>query len=80
MAAPTVSVRLDDEVRAVLEQDAREHGIGLATYLRDLAGERAKAVRRARIRAESRALGERVQSDAEAGDFYASWGRPSADV
>ena len=75
-----ISLRLDEGVRKVLAQDAAEHGIGLATYLRELAAERAKAVRKAQIRAESRRVGEAVQKDPEARVFYESWGTPSAKI
>jgi hypothetical protein len=64
----------------VLEQDAREHGVDLATHLRRLAGERARALRRPRIRAESRVVGERVRADAEARDFYFFAGHPNPEI
>ena len=50
-----ISIRLDDEVRAELEAQAQSRGIGLATLLRDLATEAARATRRARIRQASAA-------------------------
>ena len=45
MPAP-ISIRLDDEVRATLEAEARSRGVGLATYLRQIAAEAARNVRR----------------------------------
>lgn len=52
-----ISVRLDDLTRAVLEDEARSRGLGLGSYLRTLAVEDARAVRRRRIRDESKAVG-----------------------
>jgi len=79
MASPPISIRLDDDVRGTLESDAAEHGVGLATYLRDLATERARAVRKAQIRAESRLVGELVRTDPEARAFYEFWGTPGTE-
>ena len=75
MAAP-VSVRLDDDVRETLEAEARARHIGLSTYLRQIAIETATRLRRERIRAQSRAVGEYVASSAEAAVFYDEWGTP----
>lgn len=44
MGAP-VSVRLDDEVQATLEDAAAERGIGLSTLLRELATAEARRLR-----------------------------------
>jgi hypothetical protein len=79
MAAP-VSVRLDDEVRATLEADAKQHGIGLATYLRNLATDRAKLVRKANIRAESRRVAEYNSDNPDAQEFYDFWDHVSKDA
>ncbi len=79
MAAP-ISIRLDDHVRATLEADAREHGIGLATYLRNIATDRAKLVRKAKIRQESRQVAERNRDDPEAREFYDFWDRIAQDA
>jgi hypothetical protein len=73
-----VSVRLDDVVQSTLESAAKERGIGLSTYLRELAAAEAKRVRRERIRAQSRAVGDYVASSPEARAFYEDWGTPSA--
>jgi hypothetical protein len=79
MSAP-ISVRLDDEVRATLEADAKQHGIGLATYLRNLATDRAKLVRKAKIREESRLVAEHNRNDPDAQEFYDFWDRVSRDA
>ena len=75
MAAP-VSVRLEDDVRKTLEAEARARHIGLSTYLRQIAIETAAHLRKERIRAQSRAVGEYVASSAEAAEFYDEWGTP----
>ena len=76
MTAP-VSIRLDDDVRQTLEAEARAQHMGLSTYLRQIAVEAAARLRRNRIRAQSRAVGEYVASSAEATAFYDDWGTPS---
>jgi len=69
-----VSVRLDDQVQATLEDAAKERGVGLSTYLRDLASEDARRITKARIRAQSEAVGRYVGESAEGATFYADWG------
>ena len=75
-----ISVRLEERVQETLEEAARERGVGLSTLLRDLAADEAWRLRRERIRAQSRRVGERVASDPRAREFYADRGTPSADV
>jgi predicted transcriptional regulator len=75
MAAP-VSVRLDDDVKETLEAEARARNIGLSTYLRQIASETAMRLRRERIRAQSRAVGEYVAASPEAAELYQEWGTP----
>jgi hypothetical protein len=74
-----VSVRLDDDIQATLEDAARERGIGLSTYLREVAANEARRLRRERIRAQSRAVGAYVASSTEAREFYADWGAPTGE-
>ena len=78
MAAP-VSVRLDDDVKETLKAEARARRIGLSTYLRQIAMEAAMRLRRERIRAQSRAVGEYVAASPEAAAFYQEWGTPRLD-
>jgi hypothetical protein len=78
MTSP-VSVRLDDDVRQALEAEARARRIGLSTYLRQIAIETAARLRRERIRAQSRAVGEYVAESAKAASFYDGWGTPRLD-
>jgi hypothetical protein len=70
---------LDNDVQATLESAAKERGVGLSTYLRELAEIEAKRVRRERIRAQSRAVGAYVASSPEGRAFYEDWGTPSAE-
>ena len=69
-----VSVRLDKDIQVTLEEVAKARGIGLSTYLRELAVEEAKRVRRERIRAQSLAVGAYLASSPEGRAFYAEWG------
>jgi hypothetical protein len=78
MTAP-VSIRLDDDVRQTLEAEARARHVGLSTYLRQIAGETAARLRRERIRAQSRAVGEYVAGSPEAAAFYDEWGTPGRE-
>lgn len=79
MTAP-ISIWLDDSVRATLEAEAKERGIGLATYLRQLALDAAREVRRKRIRAQSAAVARYVAENPDARAFYEDWGAPSSDI
>jgi hypothetical protein len=78
--ARQLSIRLDDSVHRELEQDARAQGVGLATYLRDLAASHAQEVRRARIRAESQRVGELYRARTDVREFYDTWGAPDPEV
>ncbi len=75
-----LSIRLDDDVHRELEADAREHGVGLATYLRDLAAAHAKEIRRTRVRQESRRVGALYRTQNEARELYDTWGSPDPGV
>lgn len=71
-----ISIRLDLDVRETLEAEARAHGIGLATYLRDLARQAARDIRRARIRQQSDAVAKHIATDPEARAFTEDWSKP----
>jgi hypothetical protein len=74
-----ISIRLDAEVRKTLEAEAKAQGIGLASYLRQLAAKAARDVRRARVRAGSAAVARQVAENQAARDFMADWGTPGAE-
>lgn len=69
-----ISVRLDDDVKDVLEEEARHLHMGLSSYLRLLASEAAERVRRDRVRRQSEAVGAYVGQSAQARGFYEDWG------
>ena len=79
MGAP-VFVRLDDDVRRELETEAQSRGVGLATLLRELATNAARATRRRRIYAEREQGGRYVRSSPAAREFYKFWGMPTTDA
>lgn len=74
-----VSIRLNDEVRATLEAEAKARGLGLATLLREIAADAAREVRRERIKAESAAVGRFVAGDRDAQALINALGRPPVD-
>ena len=74
-----ISIRLDEDVRAALNEEARARGVGLSTYLRELATDAARELRRERIRRRSRAVGEHAARSPEATEFYEAWGTPRAE-
>jgi hypothetical protein len=74
-----ISVRLDDDVREILEEDAEEQHLGLGTYLRQLASTHAKALWKARVRAESKRIGELYAVDPKAREFHDELGTPLND-
>jgi hypothetical protein len=71
-----LSIRLDDDTQATLEDAAKARGIGLATYLRELAAKEARRLRRERIRAQSRAVGAYVASSPKGRRFTPIGGLP----
>jgi hypothetical protein len=75
-----ISIRLDDDVRDELEAQARARGIGLATFVRDLATQAARNARRERIRQASEKVANHVAGSAAGRVFYQDWGTPSLDA
>jgi hypothetical protein len=72
-----VSIRLDDQVRAALTEEADARGIGLSSYIRQLVEAEARRLRRARIRAASEVVGKHIAESAESRAFFKDWGTPS---
>jgi uncharacterized protein (DUF1778 family) len=56
--AETLTIRLELRDRKILETAARQHGVGLSAFVRDIAEAEARRLRNAEIRAE----GEKVVS------------------
>lgn len=75
-----ISIRLDDFVKTELETQAQAKGVGLSTYLRDIATEAAREARRARIRADTERIARYVESSPEAKEFFEFWGTPDAEI
>jgi hypothetical protein len=75
-----ISIRLDDDVREELEAQARAHGVGLSTLVRDMVTRAARDARRARIREASGRVGDHVAGSAAGKAFYEGWGTPRADA
>jgi uncharacterized protein (DUF1778 family) len=74
-----LSLRLDEDDQTTLESAAKQRGIGLSTYLRQLAADEAKRVRRERIRQQSNDVGRYVADSPDAQAFYADWGSVPPD-
>jgi hypothetical protein len=74
-----VSIRLDDDVRATLEEEARARSLGLSAYLREVATETARRIRRERIREQSKAVGAYIAVNPLAEEFYREVGSPKAE-
>jgi hypothetical protein len=75
-----ISLRIDEEDRPVLTEAAREAGIALGTFLRQIIHERARELRVAQIRRETRGVGNRAKTDAKLRAFYEEIGTPTSDV
>jgi hypothetical protein len=75
VSAP-ISVRLDADIRETLESEARVLGVGLASYLRQLATKAAHAARRAR----SARVTHHAATDRVARHFMDDWGTPDAEA
>jgi hypothetical protein len=79
MSAP-ISVRLDDDMRKILESEAERRQIGLSTLLREIATKAAREVRRQRIREQTKAVADYVASSPEAQEFFEFWGTPRMEI
>ena len=55
------------------------HSRLVGSYLRELAMDEAKRIRRERIRAQSRRVGTYIAVSPEGHAFYADWGTPTAE-
>jgi hypothetical protein len=75
-----ISIRLDDDVRTELDAQAASLGIGLATYLRELATKAARDAKRARIRAASSDVARYAANTPGGAAFYDDWGSPDSNI
>jgi hypothetical protein len=74
----TISVRLDDLVHSTLERAAKARGIGLSTYLRNLAADEAARILKAHTWEQGERVGRYIAVSPEGKAFYEGWGTPSA--
>ena len=75
-----VTLRLGPETRRTLTEEARRLGIPFRTLLRKIAEEHALQSRRRQIRAQSRALAERLRGNRLQRQFFEDWGSPTATI
>lgn len=74
-----ISIRLNPDVRETLQAEAKTLGIGLASYLRQMAAKAARDATRARLRAGSAAVATHIAEDRSARNFMGEWGTPGAE-
>ena len=75
-----LSIRLADDIRETLEAETRARGVGLATFVRDLATRAARDVRRAAMRAESEQVSRYLTQSEPGRALYDEIGTPSSDA
>jgi predicted DNA-binding ribbon-helix-helix protein len=68
-----ISVRLDDKMRAILEEEARARNMPLATLMCEIATAAAKEIRAARIRKQTAAVADHIARSPEAAEFMRDW-------
>ncbi|MGH2913925.1 MAG: DUF1778 domain-containing protein [Solirubrobacteraceae bacterium] len=80
MAAETLTIRLDPEDRAALEEAARKDGKGLSSLVRELAEAEARRVRREAIRADGERVMAHLNAHPEARAELDQLGTPVAEL
>ncbi|MHB8245331.1 MAG: type II toxin -antitoxin system TacA 1-like antitoxin [Acidimicrobiales bacterium] len=78
--AETLTIRLDAEDRAALEEVARQQGKGLSSFVRDLAEAEARRVRREAVRADGQRVMAHLADHPEAGAELDEFGTPLTDL
>jgi hypothetical protein len=73
----TLTIRLEDKDREILEEAAKEEGIGLSSFIRQLAAAEAKRLWTAKVRQEFEEIAKYIASNPEAQAEIEDWG--SAD-
>ena len=74
--ADTLTIRLDERDRAILEAAARERGTGLSTFVRNLAQSEAQRLRKEAIRADGARVVAYIASNAAAREEIEMYGTP----
>lgn len=77
--AATLTIRLDEDDRAVLTTAARQHGLGLSAFVRELAEARARQLRREAIRADGNRVTAHLAEHPDARRELDELGTPLAD-
>ncbi|MCV7385866.1 DUF1778 domain-containing protein [Mycolicibacter longobardus] len=78
--AETLTIRLDADDRAVLEEAARKQGKGLSAFVREIAEATARQVRREAIRADGERVMAHLGEHPEARRELDELGAPQADL
>lgn len=80
LMAETLTIRLDAEDRAALEEVARKQGKGLSSFVRDLAEAEARRLRREAILADGQRVMAHLAAHPEAGAELDELGTPLTDI
>ncbi|HLG73154.1 MAG TPA: DUF1778 domain-containing protein [Chloroflexota bacterium] len=75
----TLTIRLKDSEREILERAAREHGSGLSTYVRKLASAEATRLRNEEIRAQGQKVVDYLKTNPAARQELEEYGTPDWD-
>jgi len=78
--ADTLTIRLEDRDREVLEAAARQHGTGLSAFIRDLAEAEARRLRREAIRADGARIVAYLDQHPEAQAELQTYGTPIGEL
>lgn len=78
--AQTLTIRLEERDRAVLEAAARERGTGLSAFIRDLAEAEARRLSREAIRADGERVVNYLQRQPHAQNELEAYGTPIGDL
>ena len=78
--ADTLSIRLEDRDRDVLERAAKLQGTGLSAFIRELAHGEARRIRREEIRAEGDRIVAYLKAHPEAAAEIEEYGTPDESL
>jgi len=78
--AATLTIRLGEQDRIILEKAARKHGTGLSAFIRDLAEAEARRLTREAIRAEGERVVSYLEQNPQAQDELETYGTPIGEL
>ena len=78
--ADTLSIRLDERDREILEAEAQRAGTGLSSFIRALAEAEARRLRNAAIRAEGERVVEYLATSPAAREELEMYGTPISEL